>query len=150
MAREIGAVHIRIDSIEQAIRESGVVVVSLDDAGYRVGYAIAADNLALGHMVIADSVNPLLVTRDAWAAVAHRTHVPALEVEFICSDAEEHRRRIETRTSDIPGLKSPSWPDVVAREYDPWNREHTVIDTAHRSLEEALKALRAAIGGAGR
>ena len=39
LARLPGAVHVRIDSIEQAIRESGVVVASLDDAGYRAGYA---------------------------------------------------------------------------------------------------------------
>ena len=57
LARQLGAVHIRIDSIEQAIRGSGVLVASLDDAGYRAAYAVAADNLRLGHTVIADSVN---------------------------------------------------------------------------------------------
>ncbi len=31
LARQLDAVHIRIDSIEQAVRESGVTVVSLDD-----------------------------------------------------------------------------------------------------------------------
>ena len=41
LAHRLGAVHIRIDSIELAIRESGVTVVSIDDAGYRVGYAIS-------------------------------------------------------------------------------------------------------------
>ena len=41
LARQLDAVHIRIDSIELAIRESGVTVVSIDDAGYRVGYAVA-------------------------------------------------------------------------------------------------------------
>jgi predicted kinase len=70
-------VHVRIDSIEQAVRESGLTVVSLDDAGYRVGYAVAEDNLRLGHIVIADSENPLPVTRDAWLDVANRTHVTA-------------------------------------------------------------------------
>jgi predicted kinase len=58
MARLLGAIHIRIDSIELAIRESGVTALSLDDAGYRVGYAVAEENLRLGHVVIADSVNP--------------------------------------------------------------------------------------------
>ena len=63
LARRLRAVHIRIDSIEQAIRDSGVVRASVDDAGYRVGYAVAEDNLRLGLTVIADSVNPLPVTR---------------------------------------------------------------------------------------
>src|SRR5206468_13023014 len=66
LARQLGAVHVRIDSIEQVIRESGVTSTSLDDAGYRIGYAIAADNLRIGRTVIADCVNPLPITRDAW------------------------------------------------------------------------------------
>src|SRR5213592_3457149 len=70
LARQLGAVHVRIDSIEQVIRDSRVASSSLDDAGYRVGYAVAADNLLVGRTVIADSVNPLPVTRDAWIAVA--------------------------------------------------------------------------------
>ena len=44
LARELGAVYLRIDSMEQAIRDSGVISKSLDDAGYRVGYAVAEDN----------------------------------------------------------------------------------------------------------
>ena len=34
-SRAVSAVHVRIDSIEEAIRVSGVTVVSLDDGGYR-------------------------------------------------------------------------------------------------------------------
>ena len=68
LARLTGAVHLRIDSIEQAIRSSGKVNRPLDDAGYRVAYAVAEDNLRIGRTVIADSVNPLRVTREAWAA----------------------------------------------------------------------------------
>ena len=141
-ARQLGAVHVRIDSIEQAVRESGVVVVSLDDAGYRVGYAIAEDNLRLGHTVIADSVNPLSATRDAWVDVANRAAVGFVEVEIICSDPQEHRRRVETRLADVPGLRLPTWLDVVAREYHAWDRERTVIDTAGKSLKHNLATLR--------
>src|SRR5512134_3853420 len=58
LARHLGAVHVRIDPIEQAIRESRMGTAPIDDAGYRVGYAVAEDNLRLGRTVIADSVNP--------------------------------------------------------------------------------------------
>ena len=143
LARQLGAVHVRIDSIEQAIRESGVVAVSLDEAGYRVGYAVAEDNLRLGHTAIADSVNPLSVTRNAWVEVATRVGVDFVEVEITCSDPQEHRRRVETRMPDIPGLRSPTWSEVVARDYEPWNRERTVIDTAHASPEHSVETLRA-------
>jgi hypothetical protein len=66
LAQELGAVWLRIDSIEQAIRESGAVPGSLDDAGYRAAYAVAEDNLRLGRTVIGDSVNPWMLTRNAW------------------------------------------------------------------------------------
>ena len=72
LARLIGAVHLRVDPIEQAMRASGVVNQPLNDAGYRVAYAVAEDNLRIGRTVIADSVNPLPLTRDAWVEVANR------------------------------------------------------------------------------
>ena len=46
LAREVGAVHLRIDSIEQALRNSGVDVSGPE--GYEVAYAIAEDNLRPG------------------------------------------------------------------------------------------------------
>jgi predicted kinase len=143
LARVIGAVHLRVDSIEQAIRASGVVSRPLDDAGYRVAYAVAEDNLRIGRTVIADSVNPLPLTREAWAGVAKRARVRAVEIEVRCSDVNEHRRRVETRTTDIPGLKLPTWEEVVGREYHPWDREHLVIDTAGRTMEQNVDAIRA-------
>ena len=57
LARRLDAVWLKIDSIEQAIRTSGVVPGSIYDAGYRAAYAVAGDNLRLGRDVIADSVN---------------------------------------------------------------------------------------------
>jgi predicted kinase len=86
LARQLGAMYVRIDSVEQAIRDSETVSKSLNDAGYRVAYAVAEDNLRLGRTVISDSVNPIRRTRDAWIGVAHRAQVRAAEVEVICSD----------------------------------------------------------------
>jgi len=145
LARQLGAVHLRIDSIEQALRDYGVAGRSMDDAGYRAAYAIAADNLCTGQTVIADSVNPLPVTRDAWVAVAQRTGARVVEVEVICSDPDEHRRRAEMRISDIPGLQLPTWQEIVSREYHPWDREHIVVDTALRDVEQNVKMLREAL-----
>ena len=138
LARQIGAVYIRIDSIEQALRDSGAVRQSLDDAGYRAAYAVAEDNLRLGYTVVADCVNPLQLTRDAWVEVAKKAGVRAVEVEVTCSDAAEHRRRVETRVSDLPGLRPPTWDEVLAREYHPWDREHIVIDSARCTIEQGI------------
>lgn len=141
LARRIAAVHVRIDSIEQALRDSRTLRGPVDDAGYRAGYAVAEDNLRLGRNVIADSVNPLQLTRDAWVEVARRAEVPAIEVEIVCSDTAEHRRRVEERPRDIPGLRPPVWEEVIARDYRPWNREHIRLDTVGRSPEESVAEL---------
>jgi predicted kinase len=144
-ARRLPAVHIRIDTIEIAIRESGVVVVSIDDAGYRVGYALAEDNLRLGQIVIADSVNPLPPTRDAWRRAAERARVPSLDVEVICSDAVEHRRRVETRPPEPLTAPPLTWQEVVDRDYHPWDRDRLQLDTARHTLDENIATLLAAV-----
>ena len=141
LAPRLQAVHVRIDSIEQAIRNSGVLTGSIDDAGYRVGYAVAEDNLKLGLIVIADSVNPLPVTRAAWRDAAVRAGKRAVEVEIVCTDPAEHRRRVEGRVADIPGHSLPAWSDVVTREYLPWDRDLIRIDTAKIGVEQAVAIL---------
>jgi predicted kinase len=142
LARRIGAVHVRIDSIEQALRDAGQTV---EDAGYRAAYAVAEDNLRLGHDVIADCVNPWPLTRAAWRAVADRAGVSSLEIEIVCSDPAEHRRRVEIRTMDVAGLRLPSWQDVIARDYRSWDGDRLVIDTARSSVDESVAAICAAI-----
>jgi predicted kinase len=99
----------------------------------------------MGGAVVADSVNPIPLTRDAWLSVAHRAQIRALEVEIICSDLNEHRRRVETRTADIPGLCLPAWEDVAGRDYHPWSREHLVIDTAARTTAQNVALIREAL-----
>ncbi|HEY4416822.1 MAG TPA: AAA family ATPase [Verrucomicrobiae bacterium] len=138
LARRLKAVHVRIDSIEQAIKNSGLVSGPMNDAGYRVGYAIAEDNLRLGHSVIADSVNPIQLTRDRWLAAAQNTQQKAVEIEIKCSDAAEHQRRVEARAADIEGHRIPSWLEVSECDYHPWNREHLIIDTASHSPAQAV------------
>jgi predicted kinase len=142
LARQLRAVYLRVDSVEQALRDSLAIEHPLNDAGYCVGYLVAEDNLRLGHIVVADSVNPLRLTRDAWLDVAHRASVQALELEVRCSDVGEHWRRVETRDTDIAGLKLPTWEEVRSRKYQSWDREHIVIDTATATVEQAVKVIR--------
>jgi predicted kinase len=142
LAQQIRATWLRIDSIEQAIRASGVVPGSLDDAGYRAAYAIAEDNLRLGHDVIGDSVNPWMLSRDAWRDTGTRAGARVVEIETICSDREEHRRRVEARLSEVPGLILPDWDAVISRDYHPWDRDHTIIDTAHRNVTDCVAVIR--------
>ncbi len=139
LASRCKAFYIRIDTIEQSMRNCGLSVDG--PAGYMAGYALALDNLRLGTSVVADSVNPLEITRSAWIDVAQRANVPSVEIEIICSDKNEHRRRIESRKSEIPGLELPNWEKVMDREYEPWSRKHLVVDTAGRTIDESITDL---------
>src|SRR5262249_12696254 len=138
-------VYLRIDSIEQAIKDSGLAPQSLDDMGYRCAYAVTEDNLRLGRCVIADCVNSITIARDAWLSVATRAGAPVFEIEIKCSDVNEHRRRVENRDIDISGLRRPTWDDVMTREYEPWQRDHITIDTAETSIAESVAAIRRSI-----
>jgi predicted kinase len=131
LARQLRAVWLRIDTIETAIADADTPI---SDEGYRAAYALAEDNLRLGLDVVADSVNPWMETRDAWRDAAARAGADVLEVEVVCTDPAEHRRRVETRVSDVPGLTPPTWQEVADRDYRPWIRERLVVDTAGRDV----------------
>ena len=140
------AVYLRIDSIEQALRDAGVLVAGqVGAAGYMAAYALARDQLLRGMSVLADCVNPLPVTREAWRAVARSAQALVVEVEVICSDAEEHRRRVETRSVDLSGLEAPTWQAVLQRDYARRDEDHIVVDTARSSASEAAQKILTAL-----
>ena len=142
LAAELQAVHVRIDSIEHALRSAGRTV---DSEGYRVAYAIAEDNLRLGRTVVADCVNPWPATRREWTLVAERTAVRAISVEILCSDVDEHRRRVEARVPDIAGHRLPTWAEVLERDYRPWDIDRLVVDTARLNVQQSVQAILSAI-----
>jgi predicted kinase len=145
LALRTGAIWLRADSIEQAIKDSGFVPGDMGDAGYRAAQAVALDNLRLGRDVVADCVNDWKIARDGWQAVAIRAGVEIVWVEIVCSDAVEHRRRVETRISQVPGLELPDWQAVTSREYHAWDRERLTVDTAGRNVSEAVDMLLASL-----
>ena len=146
LAPRLVAVHVRVDSIEGAIRRSKAhASVPMDEAGYLVGYAIAEDNLRLGHTVIADSVNPWPETRDAWTAVAARADVRTVEIEIVCSDLHEHERRVRSREPEPGGARRITWQEVLARDYRHWHRDRIVVDTARKSVIECVDAILSAV-----
>jgi predicted kinase len=110
LAGKLDGAWLRIDSIEQAIRDSGVLPGSIDDAGYRAAFAVAGDNLRLGRFIVTDSVNDWIVTRDAWRELGVRAGARVVEVEIICSDQRSivgalrpHKRRSRARFARLGG-----------------------------------------------
>ncbi len=103
-----------------------------------VAYSLARENLQLGGTVIADSVNPLALTRDTYREIALSTRTDYLEIEIVCSDIIEHRKRVETRVSEVEGLTLPDWKQVTDLVYEPWSREHLVLDSYSLSSDESV------------
>lgn len=140
VARELtirfAATYLRIDAIEQTLRGVGLTVGTM---GYAVANALAAENLTLGRIVIADCVNPVLASRVGWRQTALQNSARMVEIELVCSDLALHRQRVESRSSDISGLRLPTWDEIVNRHYEPWDREHLVLDTADSSLDHLLE-----------
>ncbi len=143
LASKIHAVYLRVDTVEQAIRD--LCDFKVKGEGYRLSYRIAADNIRLGLNVVSDSCNPINLTRDEWQDVAISSDAEFINIEIICTDEEEHQRRVESRVSDIPNLQLPQWSQVKNREYHPWSAMRIVIDTAGKSVDESFQELFSAL-----
>lgn len=128
LAQQLHCTYLRIDTVEQALRD--LCSCDVQGEGYRLAYRVAADNLRLGVSVVADSCNPIELTRREWEQVAHEAHARHVNIELICSDTVEHRRRVESRDTTVPGLQLPTWDQVESRTYDEWTVERVVIDTS--------------------
>lgn len=145
LARRMGSPYLRVDRIEQAIVAWSALAHPVGAVGYAVAYELAREQLSLGLDVVVECVNPIAVTRDAWVSTAERAGAGIVEVELVCSDSLAHRRRVETRLSDVEGLVKPSWEDVGRLEYDPWDRAHLVIDSADTSAGDAVERIAAEV-----
>jgi len=139
LARKTNSVYLRVDTIEQAIRD---VRGSLKyDEGYQAAFSVASENLRNGLSVVADSVNSTTKSRQAWKEIALSSDAKHIQIEISCSDQSEHRNRIENRASNIPNLKLPTWSDVCDRHYDSWLDADIRIDTAHERPDQSFKKL---------
>lgn len=126
-----GTTWLRVDSIEQALRRSGEMAPGMPGgAGYYAAAAVAGDVLSTGGDVLVECVNPLPITRRLWERTAADAGSRLLQVKLVCSDREEHRRRVEQRVGDIPGLVLPDWRAVLQRDYAPWPEADLRLDTS--------------------
>src|SRR6266545_2722407 len=129
LARVLPAVHVRMDSIEQALRRIGLIV---EGEGYAVAHAVAADNLYVGATVVADCVNPWPLRRKEW----RRRGTGG------CPRAGSRGRVLGRRRAPTPeSSRGPRYPrssgadleEVVERDYRAWDRS-LVIDTSRQTV----------------
>lgn len=141
LATRMPAQYLRIDTIEGTLRRTRPELGDLRDTGYCVAYALAGDNLQLGHSVIADSVNPIEITRSAWRDIAKRADTNFVEIEIFCSSPDTHRQRVEERWRAHDGNGVPDWEAVRNRHYEFWDSATLRIDTADATPAECAETI---------
>jgi predicted kinase len=132
LADRVGALWLRVDEIENALRRNGLTPGQTGIAAYSVAHDIAAGHLRRGMTVIADAVNPVAEARAGWRGLAEAAGARHLVIETECPDRAEHRRRVDTRAADIPGWAYPDWAAVRERagEYQRRTDDRLRVDTS--------------------
>jgi len=150
VARALGAIWLRVDTVEAGLLKSGLRrSFKTGLAAYVVAGDLADDRLQLGGDVVIDAVNAVEPARKMWRELATARAARLTFVEVACADPEEHRRRLASRGLPTPPLPAPSWEEVeaVAHEYLPWD-EPVVRLEATRPLFENVRTVLRAVGGA--
>lgn len=147
VAARLGAAVIRVDAIEAAVVVAGLATAPVGPVGYLVAHRIAAGCLAVGTPVVVDAVNPVPAARAGWPELAEQVPTGVLVVEVVLEDEAEHRRRVESRRSDLAGLAVPTWAKVQSSEYQPWDvardGERLVVDGSDpEAVEKIVTAAR--------
>ena len=114
----LGAVYLRVDAIETAVVRFGLARPPVGPIGYGVAHELAAANLALGHPVVVDAVNPVPEARAGWPQLAGAALVV---LETVVPDEGEHRRRVEQRRPDLADQRVPTWAEVANGDYEAWD-----------------------------
>jgi predicted kinase len=132
-ADRIGAVHLSIDPVENAMLGAGA------ERGWTTGVAayeavrvMAQDNLARGLIVVIDAVNDSEAARDTWRRASTESTAPVHFFLLRLDDLAEHQRRLEGRERAMEYLNEPSWSSVRDRAaaYEPWVGHLTEIDAS--------------------
>ncbi|MGJ6981564.1 AAA family ATPase [Aestuariimicrobium soli] len=132
LARELGCALLSVDPIEAAMWRAGVDRAQPTGlAAYVVAEAVAREQLVLGNAAIIDAVNDVEPARQQWVALAAELGVPLAFVEVVCSDADEHRRRLAERQRGIDGFPEPTWESVLERSeaFRAWQGERLRVDS---------------------
>jgi predicted kinase len=131
LAERRPVVLLGINAIEAAMWRNGLTPEQTGVAAYSVAHSVALPHLRRGQTVVADAVSAVGAARQGWRGTAQHAGVTLRVIETVCPDPAEHRRRVETRTTDLPGFPVPTWEQVctVAAQYETRDDDRLVVDT---------------------
>jgi predicted kinase len=132
LAERSGAVWLRIDEIEGAMRRNGLTAAQTGVTAYSIAHDLAAGHLRRGLTVIADAVNPVAAARLGWRDLAESVRARHVVIETSCPE-RDRLARIARREPD--GLVP-----LTADAYEPRADDRLRVDTT-RPLEECRAAV---------
>ena len=144
LAARLGAAHLSIDPIEDALLRAGLPRSwETGVAAYEAARVMAEQNLALGTSVVVDAVNDSEPARETWRVAAADVGAELVFVLLSLDDGDEHRRRLEDRARHLTHVSEPSWDDVLARAaaYAPWAEGSCLRVGAELSVDEVVLEL---------
>jgi predicted kinase len=144
LATRLGAVHLSVDTIEDALLGAGLPRSwETGVAAYEAVGTAAVQNLVLGAPVVVDAVNDSEPARGTWRRAAAGTGTELAFVLLTLDDEAEHRRRLEGRVRGLAHVPEPSWDAVRARAaaYAPWAEGACVRIGAERPVDEVVRGL---------
>jgi predicted kinase len=128
LADRTGAVWLRIDEIERAMRRNGLTAAQTGVAAYSVAHDVAAAHLRRGLTVIADAVNPVAAARLGWHDLARAVDARHVVIETACADDTERLRRLAARDPDV-------LVPLSSGSYEPRSDDRLVVDTLRPEAE---------------
>jgi len=91
---------------------------------------------------VTDCCNPIELTRQEWEDVAVNNNCRFVNIEVVCSNKTEHKKRAEQRNAEVANMKLPVWDDIENREYHEWHKSRIVIDTAGKTIKQCQTELK--------
>lgn len=149
VARDAKAVHLSIDTVEDALLGAGFPRSwTTGVAAYEAVRAAAEQNLDLGRIVVVDAVNDSEPARDTWRRAAETAGAPLMFVLLTLDDEVEQRRRLEGRSRNLANVLEPSWDDVRRRRasFEPWGDVHLRVN-ASESMQHIASVVLSRLSG---
>ena len=135
LAERSGAVWLRIDEIEGAMRRNGLTAYQTGVTAYSVAHDVAASHLRRGLTVIADAVNPVAAARLGWRDLARSARARHLVVETSCPEPARLARIAQREPATPTPPPAAVLVPLPADAYEPRTDARLLIDTT-RPLEE--------------
>lgn len=129
IAGRVGIPVVSVDPIETAILRAGIDADQPTGlAAYLVAETLARTVIVSRGGIVVDAVNAVNPAREQWVNLAASMNEPLKFIEAICSDADLHRSRIESRERTLPHLEL-TWNAVEQslEDYAEWTGSSAAV-----------------------